>query len=133
MWLNMLDKDANVTMWNKAAENISGYSEEEVLGHADIWELLYPDEQYRMSIYNKALEIINQGKEIVDFETTILCKDGKNRTLSWNTHNIKDKSGDTLGSIAIARDVTEIHANEKKLKLLTLELEESNKKLLEVS
>lgn len=32
MWLNMLDKDANVTMWNKAAEKISGFSEEEVLG-----------------------------------------------------------------------------------------------------
>lgn len=133
MWLNMLDKDANVTMWNKAAEKISGYSEEEVLGRADIWELLYPDEQYRMSIYNRALEIINQGKEIVDFETTILCKDGKNRTLSWNTHNIKDTSGEVLGSIAIARDVTEIHANEKKLKLLTSELEESNKKLLKLS
>lgn len=59
-----------------------------------------------MSIYNRALEIINQGKEIVDFETTILCKDGKNRTLSWNTHSIKDTSGEVLGSIAIARDVT---------------------------
>lgn len=133
MWLNMLDKDANVTMWNKAAEYISGYSKEEVLGNSNIWELLYPDEEYRTSIYNKALEVISQGEEITDFETTILCKDGSNRALSWNTHDVKDESGDVIGSIAIARDVTEIQASEKKLKLLTLELEQSNKKLLHLS
>ncbi len=133
MWLNMLDKDANVTMWNKAAEKISGYSEKEVLGHAKIWELLYPDEKYRTSIYNKALEVIRQGEELTDFETTILCKDGNNRTLSWNTHDMKDKSGEVIGSIAVARDVTELHASENKLKLLTLELEQSNKRLLQLS
>ncbi len=133
MWLNMLDKDANVTMWNKAAEKISGYSEKEVLGHAEIWELLYPDEKYRTSIYNKALEVIRQGEELTDFETTILCKDGNNRTLSWNTHDMKDKSGEVIGSIAVARDVTELHASENKLKLLTLELEQSNKRLLQLS
>lgn len=133
MWLNTLDNNTNVTMWNKAAENISGYSEEEVLGNSDIWEWLYPDEGYRTSIYNRALEVISQGKELTDFETTIHCKDGSNRTLSWNTHNLKDESGSLIGSIAIARDITEIKASEKKLKLLTLELEQSNKKLLQLS
>ena len=133
MWLNMLDKDATVIMWNKAAEKISGYSKEEVIGNSDIWELLYPDEEYRSSIYNKALEVIGQGEDITDFETTIICKDGSSRTMSWNTHDIRDKSANVIGSIAIARDVTEIQASEKKLKLLTLELEQSNKKLLELS
>ena len=133
MWLNMLDKEANIIMWNKAAENISGYSKEEVLGNSDIWELLYPDEEYRISIYNKALEIINYGKKIIDFETTITRKDGTNRILSWNTHNMRDENDNIIGSIAIARDVTEIKANEEQLKSLALELKESNKKLLELS
>ncbi len=133
IWLNMLDKDANVTMWNQAAEKISGYSKTEVLGHSNIWEWLYPDEGYRTSIYNKALQVIRQGEELTDFETTILCKDGSNRTLSWNTHDLKDAHGETIGSIAIARDVTDIQANEKKLKSLTLELERSNKKLHQLS
>ncbi len=133
MWLNMLDKDANVIMWNKAAEKISGYSQEEVLGNSDIWGLLYPDEAYRTSIYNEALEVISQGKELTDFQTVILCKDGGNRILSWNTHDMKDENGDSIGSIALARDVTEIQASEKKLKVLTFELEQSNKKLLQLS
>ena len=123
MWLNMLDKDANVIMWNKAAESISGYSKFEVLGNGDIWELLYPDEEYRISIYNKALEIIKNGEELIDFETTITCKDGTNKTLSWHTHDMKDESQNIIGSIAIATDVTKIKATEEKLKSLALELE----------
>ena len=133
MWMNMLDNDANVIMWNKAAEKISGYSEEEVIGNNDIWELLYPDEKYRTSIYNKALEVIGKGKELADFETTILCKDSTSRVLSWNTQDVKDKRGNVIGSIAVARDVTEIIASEKKLKALTLELKQSNEKLHELS
>lgn len=133
MWLNMLDKDANVIMWNKAAEKISGYTKEEVLGNSNIWELLYPDKGYRTYIYNEALEVISQGKELTDFTTTIRCKDGSNRILSWNTHDMKDEKDNTIGSIALARDVTEIQASEKKLKELTLELEQSNKKLLQLS
>jgi diguanylate cyclase (GGDEF)-like protein/PAS domain S-box-containing protein len=133
MWLNMLDNDANVIMWNKAAEKISGYTKEEVLGKNNIWELLYPDEEYRTSIYNKALEIIESGKEIVDFETTITSKDGSKKILSWNTHNMEDKDKNVIGSLAIARDITKMKAHEKKLQLLTLELEKSNKKLLELS
>jgi len=133
MWLNMLDKDANVIMWNKAAEKISGYSKEEVLNNNNIWELLYPDEEYRTFIYNHALEIIDNGEGIIDFETTIICKDGSKKVLSWNTHNMEDKDKNIIGSLAIARDITKMKANEEQFQLLAFELEESNKKLLELS
>ena len=43
MWLNVLDKDARVIMWNKGAELISGYCKDEIIGRRDIWERLYPD------------------------------------------------------------------------------------------
>ncbi|MFC2073711.1 diguanylate cyclase domain-containing protein [Campylobacterota bacterium] len=132
MWVNILDSDANVIIWNKAAEKISGYSKEEVLGNKIIWESLYPDEEYRISIYNKALEIIANGEEITDFETTITCKDGSEKIISWNTHNI-EADGSVVGSIAIGVDVTKIKNSENELKLLTLELEKSNKKLHELS
>lgn len=112
MWLNMLDKDANVIMWNKAAEKISGYNKLEVIGNCDIWELLYPDKEYRDSIYKKALNIIENGEVLTDFETTILCKDGTSKTLSWNTHDMKDQNDNVIGSIAIAIDITKIKTKE---------------------
>ena len=31
VWLNIYDRDLNLTMWNAMAEKISGYSREEVL------------------------------------------------------------------------------------------------------
>lgn len=133
MWLNMLDKDGNLITWNKAAEVISGYSNKEILEADDIWALLYPEEEYRTYIFNKALEVISQEEVLTNFETIIRCKDGSDKNLSWNTHSIKDESGNVIGSIALARDITEIKVNEEKLKALTLELEESNKKLLELS
>ncbi len=41
IWLNVLDAQLNIVLWNKVAERISGYSREEVLGHHRIWEWRY--------------------------------------------------------------------------------------------
>ena len=38
VWINMLDREGNITLWNRAAELISGYSQEEVVGHKRVWE-----------------------------------------------------------------------------------------------
>ncbi|MGM0441742.1 MAG: MASE3 domain-containing protein, partial [Elusimicrobiota bacterium] len=50
MWINVLDKEEKVVIWNRAAEEISGYSEEEVKGNDKIWELLYPEKAYREKV-----------------------------------------------------------------------------------
>lgn len=50
LWINTLDVNGNVVMWNRAAEEISGYSREEVAGHGRVWEWLYPDEEYRSMV-----------------------------------------------------------------------------------
>jgi PAS domain S-box-containing protein len=36
IWVDVLDENANVVIWNKAAEAISGYSSQEVIGHDNI-------------------------------------------------------------------------------------------------
>ncbi|HUK50405.1 MAG TPA: PAS domain S-box protein, partial [Terriglobales bacterium] len=50
VWLSALDQKGSVFIWNKAGEQISGYSREEVIGHNKIWEWIYPDKQYRECI-----------------------------------------------------------------------------------
>ena len=37
VWINTLDVNGNVSMWNRAAENISGYKKEEVIGHKKVF------------------------------------------------------------------------------------------------
>jgi PAS domain S-box-containing protein len=107
VWLNVLDESANIVVWNKAAERISGFAREEVTGHARIWEWLYPDAAYRETITAKAAAIIQKGETVEDFETTIRCKDGQSRIISWNSRNLVNEKGEPIGSIALGRDITE--------------------------
>ena len=78
VWIDVLDEKGNVIIWNKAAEEISGYKAEEVIGHKKIWEWLYPDDNYRKKIFAKAMKII-RGEEVKAFETTITTKSGEKK------------------------------------------------------
>lgn len=115
IWINVLDPSARVTLWNKAAEHISGYSRDEVLGHDDIWERLYPDPDYRESVTAKVIEILGEGIEVENLETRICCRDGRHKIISWNSRRFFYESGE-MGSIAIGRDVTEHKQMQKMLR-----------------
>jgi PAS domain S-box-containing protein len=122
VWLDVLDHEGNVQIWNKAAERISGYSREEVVGDGRIWEWLYPDEPYRREV--KAKAIIEQGKIEENFQTRIRCKDGQIRTISWNSRNLLDDHQHSIGSIAIGQDVTERNRLEEELRQYSEHLEQ---------
>lgn len=116
VWIDLLDSEGNVTLWNRAAELISGYSREEVIGHNKIWEWLYPDPQYRAKIFAEAQRIIKKGERVENYETIIRCKDGALKTISWYSNNILDENGKPVGSIAIGIDVTEIKNAQEKIR-----------------
>ncbi len=107
IWLNVLDENANVMIWNKAAETISGYSREEVVGNGKIWEWLYPDEMYRKEIITELAEVVKRGQVVEGIETTIRCKDGQQKIIAWNERGLLNDKGNPTGSIAIGLDVTE--------------------------
>jgi PAS domain S-box-containing protein len=106
IWVDTLDQNGNVVVWNKAAEEISGYSKEEVIGHAKIWEYLYPDKSYRDEIFSRAMRIIQQGESVQGFETNILTHDGHKKIISWYSRDLLDDGGQTIGSFAMGLDVT---------------------------
>ncbi|MFO8133487.1 MAG: PAS domain S-box protein [Thermoplasmatota archaeon] len=114
VWLDVLDSEGNVVLWNQAAEDISGYTREEVVGHGRIWDWLYPDPAYRQEIVEQAAAIID-GEAVQDFETTIRTKDGEQRVISWHSRGITDSDGDHIGSIALGRDITGRRRAEQKL------------------
>lgn len=117
IWIDTLDTEGNITSWNHAAEEISGYSAEEVMGHDRIWAWLYPDAEYRTSIVNTAMELIHSGNPREGFTTRILTKSGEERIISWYSVGITDMDGQSLGSVAFGIDITdEEHMRQRLLK-----------------
>ncbi len=106
IWLNTLDEEGRVVIWNKAAERISGYRREDVVGKSDIWTRLYPDPAYREYVLSRVMDILQRGSVALNLVTTIRTRFGREVTLSWNSRMLTDRSGRTVGSIALARDVT---------------------------
>ncbi|RLF50847.1 MAG: hypothetical protein DRN11_03900, partial [Thermoplasmata archaeon] len=117
VWIDVLDEKGNVVIWNKAAEEISGYKREEVIGHKKIWEWLYPNKAYREKIFRKAMDII-KGEVVKDFETVIHTKNGEKKIISWYSRNLLDENGKIIGSVALGIDVTEQRKAEKMAQTL---------------
>ncbi|MDL0432702.1 diguanylate cyclase [Marinobacter sp. TBZ242] len=112
VWINVLDPSGRVVLWNRAAEEISGYQRDEVLGSDEVWQWLYPDEEERAGIRARAQEILRDEGEVVGYETCITTKAGRKRRVSWNSRSLRGQDGEIVGSIAIGQDVTDIREAE---------------------
>ena len=115
VWLMVLDQKGTIYLWNTAAEEMSGYHAEEVIGKNEIWKLLYPAKNLRLQITRTITRIISEENYLANFETTIRTKAGDERIISWNTKGIPEKTGERSKYIAIGVDVTDRHLAEQKL------------------
>ncbi|MDE4908906.1 PAS domain-containing protein [Methanogenium marinum] len=111
VWVAFLDSNTRIEVWNRAAETISGYTADEVKGSNEVWKKLYPDPKYRKDVTEKILDIISAKKDLENFESKITTKDGMQKIISWNTRELENGNGKTLGFIMIGSDITK----EKKL------------------
>lgn len=107
IWINTLDTEGQITLWNKTAEQISGYTRAEVMGNTLIWAWLYPDAAYRATILAETRFIVAEKREIIGLETEIRSKSGQMKVIAWNSRPLIDGQGRVTGSITIGRDVTD--------------------------
>jgi PAS domain S-box-containing protein len=110
LWVMALDRDRNVVLWNRVAEEISGYSRGEVVGHDRVWELLYPDRGYRTEIIHGMTEVTFGAHIAEDWETIIRARDGTDRVISWHANRLMDDDGTTLGSVVFGRETSQRRA-----------------------
>jgi len=109
----VLGPKGEIVLWNRAAEEITGYSREEAVGTGRIWKKLYPESAYRKTITQQITAIIGKRRYFENLETTITTKSGEARVISWNTRQIAGEAGGH--SIAIGRDITEQKKAEEAL------------------
>ena len=116
--ITVLDLHGNFIAWNKGAEKIYGYTEEEAL-KMNIVKVIPEDQE------KDALNFINQiasGKILQSYETQRVSKNGTIFDVLITATCLKDNSG-KIDSIAITeRDITplknELRAKEKEVKIL---------------
>jgi len=63
--ITVLDPKGTIQVWNKAAEIITGYSADEVIGRKDIWKKIYPETTYRHNLTQKISEVISLHSKIL--------------------------------------------------------------------
>jgi PAS domain S-box-containing protein len=107
VWLFVLDAKGNILVWNRAAEEISGYTKGEVIGRKTIWKQLYPENDYRKTITQTISKIISEKRFFENFETVITTKNHEIKTISWNTRAVSGKKGRPNHFISIGIDITE--------------------------
>jgi PAS domain S-box-containing protein len=106
VWLAVLDAKGTIFVWNRAAEEISGYDASGVIGRNSIWKELYPDAGYRRTVTSTIAKIIRENNFFENFETVIRTRSGGNKTISWNTRAMPGDEGIPCRFVAIGIDVT---------------------------
>jgi PAS domain S-box-containing protein len=104
--------DGLIMSWNRGAEDIYGYTADEVLGKSVT--ILIPDD--RDNEETQILDRIRRGERIEHYETVRQRKDGRRIHVSLTVSPIRNNDGVVIGASKIARDITEQKANEEALK-----------------
>ncbi len=115
-----------ITRFNRAFERLTGYTASEVIGNE--LKMLLPAKN-REEWLSK-IERTSSGEHWDSVEIPILCKDGENRLVLWNSANIYAEDGIThLATIAQGVDITKrkkaeetINKYQEQLKSLVSEL-----------
>ncbi|HWD88550.1 MAG TPA: PAS domain S-box protein [Mucilaginibacter sp.] len=106
-----------ITSWNKAAEKMFGYAEQEAIGHHI--SLIIPQERKTEEDY--IIGKIISGQKVDHFETIRITKNGTSIPLSITVSPVINNSGVIIGASKIARDISERKkAEEQKNDFLSL-------------
>ena len=102
-----------VTSWNLRAEQLFGFSAEEMIGES-ITKIIPPEMK---SDEERILATIARGDRIEHFETVRLHKDGRRIDVALTISPIRDEAGKIVGASKIVRDITDKKRTEKVLRM----------------
>ncbi len=116
-----VDMNDRISFTNRETNEILGYGEEELIGEP-FDEIMTPD---GMTGFRVSREL---GKELKNFETEVMRKDGKMVLVSVNASEIRERKN-VVGHVLVLRDIRETTELIRSLKEKTKELERRRRKI----
>ncbi|HEY1214598.1 MAG TPA: PAS domain S-box protein, partial [Bryobacteraceae bacterium] len=122
----MLDQNGTILNWNKGAQKIKGYEEQEIVGHN--FRVFYTPEDRKAGLPEQLIgRAMKEGKALHEG-----WRVRKNGTVFWGSTVITalhDSAGEVVGFSKVTRDLTERKAAEDKLRQYAQLLEAQNREL----
>jgi PAS domain S-box-containing protein len=104
--------DGTITTWNRAAENLYGYTAEEAVG-SPVANLAPPE---RRDEVIRNLAILNSGGLIASYRTERMRKDGARCPVLLSVSPLRNARGEIVGTSAIARDISPEKQSEEAIR-----------------
>src|SRR5215218_5270014 len=95
--------DGIVTSWNQAAEQLYGYSAEEMVGQSIA--RIFPPE--RIDEFRDFMDRLRRGERISHHDAVRIAKDGRRIDISVSVSPVTDAAGRIVGAATIAQDISE--------------------------
>ena len=105
--LVVIEPDGNIRTVNQATLDLLGYEEEELTGK--LVTTIFAEEEEEVSVFKgtKLTKLIEEGS-IHDYDMTYLTITGEEIPVSFSGSVMRDKDGELIGIVGIARDMREI-------------------------
>jgi PAS domain S-box-containing protein len=107
-----VDRGWKITMFNKAAEKMTGISREEAIGQrcCDVFRASICETECALN------HTLQTGKSLINREIYILDTEGRRVPVSISTALLQDENGVIIGGVETFRDLSEIEQLRKELK-----------------
>jgi PAS domain S-box-containing protein len=122
----LLDRDGTILNWNKGAEKIKGYRDEEIIGHN--FSVFYLEEDRKNKLPEQLINLAeSEGRAM--HEGWRKRKDGSRFWGSIVITALHDPENNVIGFTKVTRDLTERKVAEDTMRQHAIELEDKNKQL----
>jgi putative two-component system response regulator len=101
----LTDFDRKVIFWNAGAENIYGYTAEEMVGSSIT--RLYPEDMHETGAMDELRRVMCSKRGTVNANVKQVSKDGRSLTISLTVSAMRDATDRVRGILGLGQDVTE--------------------------
>ena len=106
-----VDLDWRIVSWNRAAEQITGFSKSEALGQ-NCFDVFRTNVCQTACVLRKTMQT---DTDLINIPINILTRDGEEKSISVSTAVLRDDAGKIIGGVETFRDLAAIESLRKAL------------------